>query len=124
VGRQVWRHTVSREPDQIALMHLGEIDRALGASRGALCAAATVVDAPAGVDDPALLAGRVRSQVAVAVDTVLGHAAHAMGPAPLTADEEHARRVADLQVYVRQHHGERDTARIGHLLAAESLPPW
>ena len=32
---------------------------------------------------------------------------------PLTSDETHARRVADLGVYVRQHHAERDLAAIG-----------
>ena len=40
----------------------------------------------------------------------------ALGPAPLTSAEEHARRVADLTVYVRQHHGDRDLARTGALL--------
>ena len=34
----------------------------------------------------------------------------------VTFDEEHARRVADLTVYVRQHHGDRDLARTGALL--------
>ncbi len=40
------------------------------------------------------------------------------GPAPLTVDRSHAQRVADLQVYVRQHHAERDLARIGADIAA------
>jgi hypothetical protein len=39
-------------------------------------------------------------------------------------DEEHARRVADLQVYVRQHHAERDSARLGGLLRDGEDAPW
>ena len=35
----------------------------------------------------------------------------------LTVDEAHARRVADLRVYLRQHHAERDLARLGRLVA-------
>ena len=38
---------------------------------------------------------------------------HALGPAPLAFDAEHARRVADLTLYVRQHHAERDLAALG-----------
>lgn len=38
---------------------------------------------------------------------------HALGPAPLAFDEDHARRVADLELYVRQHHAERDLAQLG-----------
>ena len=46
------------------------------------------------------------------------HAAHALGPAPLALEPEHAKRVADLQVYVRQQHAERDDASLGRALAA------
>ena len=45
------------------------------------------------------------------------------GPALLAQDEDHARRVADLQIYLRQHHAERDQASLGELLMDE-LPPW
>ena len=45
---------------------------------------------------------------------------------PETAYQEHrsARRVADLQVYVRQHHGERDHAALGGMLLALESAPW
>ena len=46
------------------------------------------------------------------------HSAHGLGPGPLTSDEAYARRVADLQVYVRQHHAERDDASLGRKVAA------
>ena len=64
----------------------------------------------------AVLAARVRAVVADAAETGLTVVGHALGPAPLTADEEHARRVADLTVYVRQHHAERDLAALGSLV--------
>src|SRR4249919_1622082 len=41
---------------------------------------------------------------------------HTLGPAPLAFDETHARRVADLEIYVRQHHAERDLADLGNRL--------
>ena len=60
-----------------------------------------------------LTALRVRQVVADSAETVLAAVDHALGPAPLTSEEEHAGRVADLRVYLRQHHAERDTAALG-----------
>ena len=60
----------------------------------------------------------MRGAVARGVETVIEVVGHALGPGPLTGDEEHARRVADLTVYVRQHHAERDTARLGEAVLA------
>lgn len=106
-----------RPPDQVALMHVGAVDAALHAARASLHEAAGLVDAGAAAGGHgAVLALRVRGVVADAVERVLAHAAHALGPGPLTGDEEHARRVADLQVYVRQHHAERDQAALGTAL--------
>jgi hypothetical protein len=88
--------------------------------------AARVVDGQATdeLQDPGLLALRVRTVVAQAAETVLAHAAHALGPAPLGFDEEHARRVADLQLYIRQHHAEGDLAALGaHLLENVDAAP-
>ena len=42
----------------------------------------------------------------------------ALGPAPLAHDAEHAALVADLTVYIRQHHGESDLERIGCRMSA------
>lgn len=59
----------------------------------------------------------MRAVVARAVDDTLTHVAHALGPAPLAQDADHAKRVADLGLYVRQHHAERDDASLGGALA-------
>jgi hypothetical protein len=36
----------------------------------------------------------------------------AAGPRPLVADESVAQRLADVEIYLRQHHGERDLAAL------------
>jgi alkylation response protein AidB-like acyl-CoA dehydrogenase len=98
--------------DQLSRLHLGRADTALWAARAVLVETAAVFGA-GGAASEGLRAARSRAVVADAVETTIAEAAHALGPLPLVADEAHARRVADLQVYVRQHHAERDLARIG-----------
>ncbi|TQK18794.1 hypothetical protein FBY40_1283 [Microbacterium sp. SLBN-154] len=108
--------------DQIAHQHLGDADAALWAARAVLAETADVFSAgPRG--DAGLLANRARTVTARAATTALETADLALGPLPLVADEAHARRVADLHLYLRQHHGARDVARIGRDLAA-SEQPW
>jgi len=104
------------------LMHLGAIDELLESSRRALAEAAALVDA--GADDGAVLALRVRATVARACEEILDRAAHALGPAPLALDPAHAKRVADLQLYVRQHHAERDQHALGRDLLQTGVAPW
>ncbi|MET0811868.1 MAG: acyl-CoA dehydrogenase [Microbacterium sp.] len=96
------------DADQLARLHLGRADAAMWAARASLHEAADLEAV-----DSALLASRVRSIVADAAELALRECDHALGPAPLVADEAHARRVADLHLYLRQHHGERDAVRVG-----------
>lgn len=111
-----------RDPDQIALMHAGHLDAVLFAAETTLRHAADEIDAgAAGGAEGAVLAARVRAVVAAAAETCLAVTGHALGPAPLTADEDHARRVADLTVYVRQHHAERDLAALGSMVRAPMI---
>ncbi|WP_426564953.1 acyl-CoA dehydrogenase family protein [Angustibacter sp. McL0619] len=108
-----------RPPDQLASWHLGSLDLALHTARLALRHAAGVVDGGAAQGAAGdLLALRTRSVVAQSAELVLERTGHATGPAPLTRDENHARRVADLTVYLRQHHAERDVAALGAALLA------
>jgi alkylation response protein AidB-like acyl-CoA dehydrogenase len=125
VARRLWAAASQRTPDQIALAHLGAADLALGTAQAALADAAAAVDG--GLAEGAagaLLALRVRGTVAAAAETVLGVADHALGPAPLAFDAEHAQRVADLRLYLRQHHAERDTAALGRALLEAGEQPW
>lgn len=127
VARRLAQEVRRREPDQIALMHLGRIDAALNGARAALYEAAASVDAGEVSGAAAgLLAARTRHVVVGAAETVLREVAHGLGPGPLSQEAEHAGRVADLQLYLRQHHAERDAASSGRLVAAtlDAGPPW
>ncbi len=104
-----------REPDQVALVHLGAADADLAAAGAVLRASAEAIDA-GDVAEPALLAARTRQVVADAAERVLTRAGHALGPGPLATEPEHVRRVADLTLYLRQHHAERDQAALGRML--------
>lgn len=105
--------------DQLALVHLARVDTGLWAAREVLNSAAASFDGGhLSRADAGVLAARVRTVVAGAAESALSETARALGPLPLVADEAHARRVADLQIYLRQHHGERDIARIGRDLVA------
>ncbi|WP_244255972.1 hypothetical protein [Rathayibacter sp. VKM Ac-2760] len=59
------------------------------------------------------------------MEEILLRAGRALGPAPLALDAEHAKRVADLALYVRQHHAERDDAALGRaVLASGEAEQW
>lgn len=117
-----------REPDQVASMQLGAVDATLWAARAVLADAAARIDGGrADGTEGAVLALRVRRVVASAAEEVLERVAHAIGPAPLALEEDHAQRVADLQLYVRQEHAERDAATLGRSLRRHddvTTPPW
>lgn len=113
-----------REPDQIALASLGELDRILSAALQYLAGTAESIDrreqgstghGTAGQASAWSDALRVRGTCAAAVERVLSVVGSNRGPAPLAFDEKYAKRTADLALYVRQHHGMRDDAQLGAL---------
>ncbi|WP_305785728.1 acyl-CoA dehydrogenase [Symbioplanes lichenis] len=104
------------------LAHLGAVDVALGAARAVLDAAADEIDADPKRDAFAL-ALRVRSTVERAATEVIDRVGRALGAGPLCRDEQHARRVADLTVYLRQSHAEADLEALGKLVAGKG-PAW
>ncbi|MEA9999504.1 MULTISPECIES: acyl-CoA dehydrogenase [unclassified Cryobacterium] len=131
IARRVFRGAQEWPADQIALAHLGAIDVALSACGGALSAAAASIDDGSATGQAgALLAARVRGLVARSVEEVIARAGHALGPWPLAFEARHSQRVADLELYVRQHHAEHDEAALGTLLLdGGSVPgggpsPW
>ncbi|MBS2938455.1 acyl-CoA dehydrogenase [Nocardioides sp. J2M5] len=125
VARRMLRAAGSRLPDQVALVHLGAVDAALHAAGCVLARAAEDVDADrlSGADGWRA-ALRVREVVALAAEDVLTRAAHALGPGPLATEEDHARRVADLGLYLRQWHAERDQAALGTELLRHGARGW
>ncbi|WP_228498735.1 acyl-CoA dehydrogenase family protein [Frigoribacterium sp. VKM Ac-1396] len=111
-----------RPADPHLLQALGLVDTRLADARRALVEAADLVDAGEATGDAGrLLAKRVRGTVAHACDEVLARASRALGPAPLATDAAHAKRVADLQLYLRQHHGERDDASLGQTVLSDAV---
>jgi alkylation response protein AidB-like acyl-CoA dehydrogenase len=126
VARRLREASTHREPDQIALAHLGAVDVALDRARAVLVEAASVVDGPlVSAEIAARLALRARQVVADTVEEVLLRAGHALGPGPLATEGEHAGRVSDLSLYVRQHHAERDAAALGRsVLSDPSEGEW
>ena len=117
VADPLYRCAGSQSADAYSLAHLGAVDAALAAGDAILAAAAMQVDSDpfdrAGTAQ--LLARRVRTVVEHAVDEAITRTGRALGPGPLCQDGRHAQRVADLTVYIRQSHAERDLAELGRL---------
>lgn len=103
--------------DEHAHAHLGAVDAALAAAEATLWSAASFVDAHPADERAELIARRVRAVVEHAVDEAITRTGRALGPAPLALDAAHAQRVADLTMYVRQSHAERDLAALGRVAA-------
>lgn len=110
--------------DAHASAHLGAVAASLGAASSALTTAAAEID-----DDPNDSANRgrtrariVRAIVESAATDTMDRVGRALGAGPLCANGTHARRVADLSVYLRQSHAERDLAALGEDIAKEENP--
>jgi alkylation response protein AidB-like acyl-CoA dehydrogenase len=115
-----------RDLDPHAQAHLGAIDARLAAAMALLLHAAARIDAaPSTVDER--LARQVRAAVEATATEVIDRVGRALGAGPLCLDGEHAARVADLTVYLRQSHAERDLQRLGVLAthdAGTGTLPW
>jgi alkylation response protein AidB-like acyl-CoA dehydrogenase len=116
VAAPLYERATHDRVDAHALAHLGAVDAALAAGGAMLMWAAADIDAdPENRKGSAeLTARRTRAVVETAVDEAIGRTARALGPAPL-CEAQHAKRVADLTIYVRQSHAERDLERLGVL---------
>lgn len=110
-------------PDPHRLGHLGEVDVALASAATLLRATATAIDRA-----PGAYAGRTVMRARLAMETaasdVLRHATRALGAAPLCRNARFARLAADLPVFLRQSHAERDLATLGGLLTQLEDAPW
>jgi hypothetical protein len=100
--------------DAHGLAHLGAVEVSLSATAALLREAAATMDARPEAADQRVALG-VRAAVEAAATDIISRVGRALGPAPLCRDRDHARRVADLEVYVRQSHAERDLATLGEL---------
>jgi alkylation response protein AidB-like acyl-CoA dehydrogenase len=119
VARTLLSAASKRDVGPHALAHLGAVDLGLRTVRAALDQAADEIDADPGDlrGEGSLRALRVRALTEAVAADVLTRTGRALGAGPLGHDEAHSRAVADLTVYLRQHHAERDLARLGELVA-------
>lgn len=109
-------------PDPLTAAHLGAVDTALHGAHSVLRQAAQAIDAdPSDTSGTARLRSlRVRAITEQACRDVLDRVGRATGAGPLCHDPRHARNVADLTVYIRQHHADRNLAELGALVAQEA----
>lgn len=117
VAAPLYKRAERESVDPHTLAHLGAVDAALTAAEAVLVSAACQVDAdPLNRENRAeLIARRTRAVVETAVEEAITRTGRALGPAPLAQDARHAARVADLTMYVRQSHAERDLEQLGRL---------
>jgi alkylation response protein AidB-like acyl-CoA dehydrogenase len=123
VGRTLRTTAAERNVGPHALAHLGAVDVALHAANTVLDMAAAEIDADPEDhhDGSRLRALRVRALVEAVSTEVMHRVGRALGAGPLCRDEAHSRRVADLTVYLRQHHAERNLAELGTLVTSRDV---
>lgn len=111
-----------RTPFRLAA--LGRVDRALAGSAALLRETAQWIDAHP-QEDAQLAALRVRQTAEACARGVLDEVVRALGATPLCRDPAFARMAADLPVFIRQSHAERDDAAMGECLAEQqAAAPW
>jgi hypothetical protein len=98
--------------------HLGAVHAALTATAATLDATAAGIDAHSVAADGFAAALTARTVAEYTAGLVVDRVGRALGPGPLATDRAHARRVADLQLFVRQSHAESDLAELGRRVAA------
>jgi hypothetical protein len=125
IGETLLATAGNRDVGPHAQAHLGAVDVDLSTARAALRVAAAEIDAdPSDLKQAARLRTlRLRALIEMLATDVIARVGRALGAGPLCHDESHGRRVADLVVYLRQHHAERNLAELGALLA-ETRPAW
>jgi hypothetical protein len=105
------------------LAALGKVELALTQTAALLREAAAWIDANP-QHDASAVALRVRLAAEQCAAIVLDECGRALGAAAYCLDADFARRAADLPVFVRQSHGERDFAALGSKMAAHAESAW
>ncbi|MFL9862982.1 acyl-CoA dehydrogenase [Paraburkholderia fungorum] len=121
IGRTL-RDASMQHADGHRLAHLGAVDVALAGAAAVLRETAAHIDAntQANAQREAMRARLVVEEAATAVMT---HATRALGAGPLCRDASFARALADLPVFLRQSHAERDLAALGELTVKAGADP-
>ncbi|WLH66291.1 acyl-CoA dehydrogenase family protein [Pseudomonas sp. FP2309] len=117
------REQCSSRKEPHALAHLGAVDSALHSAACVLRAAAEQIDR-APTANAQQLAQQTRACIEATVEQVIRHVGRAVGAGPYCKDPHFAQLMADLPVYLRQSHAERDLAALGEQVAGEPTGRW
>lgn len=123
LARSLHQQRQEGRPDEHADAHLGAVDAALYGAAASLRDCAYWIDAHPR-NDARFAVQRVRAQVEMAVEQVCRHVGRALGATPFCRDPQFARLAADLPVFIRQSHAERDLAQLGQLLVSRTTKDW
>jgi len=110
--------------DSHAQAHLGAAFASLSAAGQVLHDAAHAIDAGEATAALQRRALWTRHVVEQSCSAVLDHTSRALGDTPMLFDAAHARRIADLPVYLRQNQTERDLASLGELVSKLNDASW
>ena len=110
-----------RTPFRLAA--LGKVGVALQTSAALLRETARWIDDHP-TQDASAMALAVRLAVEASARQVLDEVGRALGATPFCRDAAFAQMAADLPVYLRQSHAERDFAALGEKLASPGTPTW
>lgn len=117
------RELGSRQPDAHRLAHLGAIDVALANAGAVLREAAAWIDKQP-LADAHGIAMRARLAAEQSANEVLSRAGRALGAGPLCRNARFAQAMADLPVFLRQSHAERDLASLGQWALDAEHATW
>jgi len=117
------KQDAARRADPYKLAHLGAIDTALSGTASLLREAAAQIDREPQADAMPH-AFRVRLAAERAAVEVVERAGRALGAGPLCRNRHFASLMADLPVFIRQSHAERDEAALAERLINEEGGTW
>lgn len=103
------------EPDEHQFAHVGALASMLHATDALLANTAHAIDTDPELDLTGAI-GAGKSAAERVGRTIVDIAPRITGPGPLCWDRSFAQHLADLAVYLRQHHAERDLAKLGRHL--------
>lgn len=119
---QTLRQAVTGTSDAHAFVSLGAVHAALMQNRAILRHAAHQLDtSPKG--SHAVTARVVRHTIERNATEIIDRVGRALGPGPMAHDARHTRAIADLLIYIRQDHAERDLEQLGRDVVAQD-PSW
>ena len=121
--RQALRRSPATGRSAFQLAALAKVDLSLMSTAALLREAALWIDTHR-FDDASAVALRVRLAAEAGARQVLDEVGRALGATPFCRDARFARAAADLPVFVRQSHAERDFAALGERLLQPGDDTW